>query len=370
METVRIQQNAREKFLKVLTLMAGAVVVAATLSVSLQDRAVAPQFEPKLAFPAFDGRLADISSFVVHSKEHVLTLSLGADGAWSIDEKQGYPVKMDSLSRLAIGLADLELVARKTSRVDWYHYLGLGDPATGGDGIRFQALASSGEVLADVVTGMEQGLPDMNGETFRYIRLGEDPQTYISRGQIDLGSGIDEWGDLDVFSIERPRFMSVTSSPGKIGLGARGFSASRLTPNTYNFELAGVPLGYEVTSPGIANGVGSALASMNFLDVKPESEIDFSGANHLTYLTFDDVQIDVDLTRQEEAYWVRFEALDGRAHESEVEVSEDGEADREILIATLNARGKGWAFEVPNWKGDQMAMSLTAMIQIIGTEEE
>jgi hypothetical protein len=336
------------------------MLMAAVVSLSMQRTSTSSQFDGRLAFPSFESQLDSVSSFKVVSSEGTLTLHLSDSGEWVVQERNNYPADLDSVRRLALGLADLELIEPKTARADWHVHLGLDDPTGGGAGTRFQALGGE-DVLADVVAGTEQGLPDLNGATFRYVRLGEDSQTYLARGQLDLGSDVGSWIDLDIFSFERERIMSVTSDAGEEI--EKTFSAARATPDTYNFSLASLPDGFEPTSEGIANGVGSSLTAMTFLDVQPEEMISFAGAKSLGFETFDGLSVDVQIVRLGEDYWLKYLVSDARTEA----VADEA---RTAMIDEFNLNSTGWAFKVPNWKGDQMTMALDDMIKRIGEVDE
>lgn len=358
------QRSLREKFLMALFGLAALTILAAVFAVSLHERATEPKFQPTLAFPFLDGRLDHITKIQVTSLDGTLTLNRRSATDWVIEEKNNYPAEVTSIRRLLIGLADLELVEAKTSRRDWYQHLGLEDPEEGGSAVRFKAYEANGELLAEVFVGMEQGLPDMNGASYRYVRLGQNPQTYLSRGQLDLGPTMDVWANLDFLTLERARYQSVTSVPGKNSEERRGFTASRATPEAYNFTLEKMPLGYQPTAPGIANGVGSALASMSIMDVTSAADLSFADATELYYRTFDDIQIEVKVADIDNQYWLQMAARDVRPEGAPAPIDAAAEAARQDLIAALNGRTEDWAFKVPDWKGDQLTMTLSNMIQV------
>ncbi|TNE36944.1 MAG: DUF4340 domain-containing protein [Alphaproteobacteria bacterium] len=357
-------RSLRENFLMVLFGLAAVTILSAVVAVGMHERSTAPAFQPSLAFPYLDGRLDHITTLRVTSLDGTLTLKRRSATNWVIEEKNNYPAEITSVRRLLIGLADLELVEAKTSRRDWYQHLGLEDPQEGGSAIRFEAFEANGELLAEIYSGMEQGLPDMNGASYRYVRLGQNPQTYLSRGQLDLGATVDVWANLDFLTLERARYQSVVSTPGAGAGDSRGFTASRATPEDYNFALQGVPLGFEPTAPGIANGVGSALSSMSILDLASADDLNFESATKLQYRTFDDIEIEVMVAEIGNQYWIQIAARDVRPEDAPEPVDAAAEAERQGFIKSLNDRTKDWAFKVPDWKGDQMVMTFSSMIQV------
>jgi len=279
-------------------------------------------------------------------------------------EKNHFPASVDAVRQVILGLADLEFIERKTARKDWHHHLGLVAPEDGGNGILIEALDSAGNSLAQLILGDETGLPDMDGRTRAYIRLPGEAQAYVGRGRLSLSTEMDAWLDMGIVSVERPRISRARSL-------AQEFEAARETPNQYNFALSGVPEGFEPSSEAAGNGLASALASLDFLDVRPQSEVDFSQASQIEYETFDGLGITLAVVRSEANYWVLISAamLPGEVSEG-IDVGQGLSLSASQEAEMINRHAEGWAFQVAEWKGDQLTVRLESLIKKIGEDNE
>lgn len=354
---------SRRSFL-ILSATSLVIVAAAAFSLSQQRQAQAPQFETHLTFASFDSKIEQVQGLKIQTKDGVLTIERQANNQWAIVEKNHFPARIEAVRQVILGLADLEFVERKTAREDWHHHLGLVAPEDGGDGVLIEAWDNAGTSLARLVLGAETGLPDMDGRTRAYVRLPSEAQTYVARGRLSFGTEIDAWLDFDIVNVERVRIAKARS----VG---QSFVASRDSAEHYDFALSGVPKGFELSSEAAGNGLASALASLNFLDVRPGGEVDFSSASQVEFETFDGLGITVDVTRVKSDYWIRLTAkvLPGETSEG-VDVGQGLSLSGTQEAEAINRRAQGWAFQVAEWKGDQLTVQLESLTKKIGEENE
>lgn len=379
-ETGAAGMGSRERHFLILAVVTLVAVVAAAVSVSIQRGSEAGSFKPRLAFEGFEERVDEIRTLRIRSKDGELTIRRDDDFVWRMEETHGFPVLVDRVRQTILSLADLDLVEAKTARADWHHHLGLVRPEEGGEGIVVSVFDGAGAEMASLVVGQVQGLPDINGETRRYVRLAQETQTWVALGRLEPVTEEQGWLDFNFLNIERERVRKVTSIPGNASKGNRGFTAERPMINEYNFMLQDIPAGYEATSPGSANGVGSALMALSLQGVRPASDIDFSKPAKLIYETFDGLIITLDVTAEDGDYWVAVtadapeEPTEAALEEAETSEGETLAADARPSLKTeadaINRRARDWAFKVPEWKGNQLTVALDSLIQPIGASEE
>ncbi len=371
--------SARDRHVMTLAIVTLVAVIAAVIAVAMQRGGETGSFKPRLAFEGFESQIDQVRSLRIWSKEDMLTINRDDDFVWRLEEAHGFPVLVDQVRQTVLSLADLDLIEAKTARADWHHHLGLVRPEEGGEGIVLSALDGQGSVIASLVVGHVQGLPDVNGETRRYVRLAHETQTWVALGRLEPVTEEQGWLDLEFLQIDRERVARVTSIPGSASKGSKGFGASRVGPSEYNFTLEGVPSGFEATAPTSANGVASALMALSLQGVRPASEVDLGAAAQLVYETFDGLTITLSVSNQDGDYWVAVTAEARSAeptNETSEEVTSEGEPLSEdikpspqVEADAINRRAKGWTFKIPEWKGNQLTVALDSLIQPIEANE-
>lgn len=369
-----------------LVVAAGVFSVLSLVAIVADRDATAPAFEERSVFVGLDQKFGDIGRIGIAGPLGSFTLERHDSGAWGVAEKHGFNARGELINRTVQGLADMTLIEPKTARADWHQHLDLVAPEAGGKGLMVTLFDQSGGVLASLLLGAGQEIQEIQGETRRYVRFPGEDQTWLAQGALEPESDINEWLSLDFLNIERDRVSRVRSVPGRPSQNNDPFEVLRSDPTDFNFSLDLIPAGFELSSPGVANGLGNALMTLTFDDVKPYEAADFIEPALAIFTTFDGLEITVSTARIDGIYWVSFaadllpeepEANEDEATEVEGVIEEDAvserDAAREALqqeVARLKARAQGWAFKIPDWKGDQLTVAREAYLTPEGAAEE
>ena len=163
-------------------------------------------------------------------------------------------------------------------------------------------------------------------------------------------------------------------------------------PADNDFVLRGISAEREVDSQYRVNDIGRFLEDLRFEDVAPTSSLDFAGSvdRRMQATTFDGLRVYIDAVMRDGDAWVQLRA---EVDEGLVEASGDdtdaseGDADTESKNAPgalrpldevraeserMNARWKGWAYELPSFKRDYIAKrmdELTRALEDTGGEK-
>ena len=336
----------------------------------------------EVVFPALLEQVNSVERVRVTGHEGAFTLARDAD-RWVVEEKGRYAADPDRVHKLLLGAAGMKRLEPKTSNPDLYPRLWLEDPA-GEDSksVRFVLENASGAALADWVLGDRRPSKSDAARTELFIRVADDPLAWLVEGSVPGGSTIIDWIDRTVARIDRERLrdVEVVHADGAV------VAVSRPDPADADFSLQGVPADRETDSQYRVNDIGRFLEDLRFEDVARSSSLDFSGSvdKRLRITTFDGLRVDVESVMRDGEAWVQLRA---EADESLVATSGDtagasGSGDAESASAKapgavstpdevraeaerLNARWKGWAYELPSFKRDYIARRMDELTRVI-----
>lgn len=350
-------------------------------------------------FPALLDRVNSVARVRVTGNEGPFTLVRDGDG-WVVEEKERYAADPDRVHKLILGAAGMTRVEPKTGNPELYPKLWLEDPS-GEDAksVRFVFEDASGAELASWVLGDRRPSKSDASRTELYIRVAGDPMAWLVEGSVPGGPMMIDWLDRHVARIDRERLRAVEVAHADGAVVAVGKPA----PADTDFTLQDVPAGREVDSQYRINDVGRFLEDLRFEDVAPSSSLDFSGSvdKRLQATTFDGLRIHLETVMRDGEAWAQLRAEvdeglieasgddaasgDGAAApEDDAAASGDGagtetgdtagalrpldevraEAER------LNARWKGWAYELPSFKRDYIAKRMDELTRAIEGQDE
>ena len=372
------------------------VAVGAVLFVERDSRAPDPVGD--IVFPTLLEQVNSVARIRVTGNEG--TFSLVRDGdPWVVEEKERYAAEPDRVHKLLLGAAGMKQVEPKTSNPELYPKLWLEDPS-GEDAksVRFVLENASGTALASWVLGDRRPSKADASRNELYIRVADDPLAWLVEGSVPGGGKIIDWLDRQVARIDRERLrdVEVVHADGAI------VAVNKSAPADDDFVLRAIPAGREADSQYRINDIGRFLEDLRFEDVAPSSSLDFAGSvdKRVQATTFDGLRVRIDAVMRDGDSWVRLRAeadeglvagaraerLEATGDSGASEASGGGEAGAEPTaeaasesgIGTvptetegptdllsldevraeaerLNARWKGWAYELPSFKRDYIA---------------
>ncbi|MEQ1868169.1 MAG: DUF4340 domain-containing protein [Micropepsaceae bacterium] len=341
---------------RALTYLAGATGFAVLLAaIALMQRASTgePAFKPVRMFANLEKQAEDVAAIQIETKAASFNIVRDAQGFWTLPDKAKYPADFNTVRKTILGLAQLDLVAEKTSRADWQEKLGLSLPKTGGAGTLVTLKDGKGEVLATLVAGASAEGESAGGRQAIYVRRPNEPQTYVARGMFSATTDQAQWLDK--------AFMK----PFK----GKSYTVTREKSDDANFRIVeAIPAGRQLRTETEANGIGNALLGISFDDVKPLSLVDFASAASFTAATFDGLNVVFKVVEKDRDYWIAIEATANPtvqpppAKPGATQLKPDVPKEAK----EINALAGGWAYKIPRYKGTLMTAPMEDLLRPIG----
>ena len=370
-------------------LVLGIVTLVAVGAVLFVDRGSdAPEPGGDIVFPALLEQVNSVARVRVTGSEGTFTLARAGD-AWVVEEKERHPADPDRVHKLLLGAAGMKRLEPKTSDPERYAKLWLEDPS--GEDARSVGLVledASGAALADWVLGDRRPSKSDASRTELYIRVADDPRAWLVEGSVPGGDKIIDWLDRAVARIDRERLRTAEVSHTDGAVVAVG----KEVPANADFVLRDVPEGRETDSQYRVNDIGRFLEDLRFEDVAPASSLDFAGSvdKRLEVTTFDGLRVRVDSVMRDGEAWVRLRAEVDEGLVEETAGADAGASDAESGTESsdtssgalrpldevraeaerMNARWRGWAYELPSFKRDYIARRMDELTRAIEESDE
>ncbi|PWC27393.1 DUF4340 domain-containing protein [Teichococcus aestuarii] len=247
---------------------------------------------------------------------------------WVLPEVAGYPVRPEKVRELLVGLTELRLVEPRTANPEMLERLGLQDPdKPGSTGALLRVLDGTGAPIVALVVGRRRVRTQGNVPESVYVRRAGETQSWLAEGRLPLDADAQLWIDRDLANLPRERVLRVRvereDAPALVlakGEGPDGRLALA--------EPAAAP----PLEPTRLDAVANAFEFLTLTDVQRAADIPGTRLGRARYTLTDNLGITVTLHEQGEQVWVLLEA------------SGDAEAER------LNARWRGWAYQLGAWK--------------------
>ena len=335
-------------------------------------------------FPALLEQVNSVARVRVTGNEGVFTLVRDGD-EWVVQEKERYAADPDRVHRLLLGAAGMTRVEPKTGNPELYPKLWLEDPS-GEDAksVQFVLEDASGAELASWVLGDRRPSKSDASRTELYIRVAGDPMAWLAEGSVPGGPTIIDWLDRHVARIDRERLrtVEVVHADGTV------VAVDRSAPTDSDFVLRDVPTGREADSQYRINDIGRFLEDLRFEDVAPSSSLDFAGSvdKRVKVTTFDGLRVHLETVMREGEAWAKLraevdETLADAAEAAEGEAGSEGEAGDTTSslrppdavraeAGRLNARWKGWVYELPSFKRDYIAKRMGELTRALEEADE
>jgi hypothetical protein len=376
----------RKNNLLILSGVTLAVVAAASWAVMDRSPATAAPGTDVLLFA--DLAANDVTTLQVLDADGALTIQ-NVDDTWTLADRGGYPVALEKVKQAVLGLTQLTIEEKKTSRPENFQKLGVTEPGTEDSAAQKLTLKdASGTVVAAVILGETKFRRGSQGV---YVRIDGEDQVYLCEGRLQIDSQPTSWIDRDILRLEGDRVASVQV----LHPDGEEVLIGRDPENEAQFLLENVPPDREEKFAGVANSVGTALSYLSLEDVQPAGEVDFAAEPlaKTTYRCDDGLVIHAETARFEEATWIRLaagyeeppepigppvssdetdEAEDtAEGDEDSLEIpdetapAEEDEPDPEAVRAEaseFNELWSPWAYKIQDYKGEVLARHLEELL--------
>lgn len=308
-------------------------------------------------FPDLDAKVVNaVDRIKVTAKGETFTLER-KDGKWLAKEKGGYPVRFEKIKEALFSLSQLKQFERKTSDASRFDALDLEDPAKKGSSSKRLAAFVGDKQVADVIVGKSNSKELLFGRSLVYVRLPKGKQAWLAVGDPKLAASVGDWLDRTLIDVKTARIKDVVQTDDKDGKIVVGQDKA----GSGNFALRNKPEGRALKGPRFVRYIGEGINNVSLEDVQPASKIDFTknGVGGAVFRTFDGLVVTVKIARtggkkadgkKDEKFWLTFTAsVDEKAllkkkpaKGSPLKAADDVRKEAKAI----NARTKGWAYEV------------------------
>ena len=358
----------RAKPFTILAIVTAVSVAIAGWSVFERNQATASGPPPGSLFPGLINQVNEIARIDVQTPKLSFSIERSSSEQWQVKERDGYPVKFETIKQAVVGIANTRLLEAKTAKPELHDRLFLKSRINGGRGTTIVLADRSGQSIAAIVVGKTKSSPTKSEDGIHYVRRLDQNQSYLASGRVEVWETIDRWLDNAMPTIARQRVRAATTIQAN---GARA-GVTRADPNSRDFKITNIPKGMKPLHDTAGNALGSALGFLNFEDGQPASEVDFTDANKAIFKTFDGVTIEVTVKKEKDGYWLqfmtRFDAadimLDGLTTEQKKKMKSAGDA--KVEVAKINQRFSPWAYRIPEYKAKDF---ITGAHQLLGKND-
>ncbi|NJN46056.1 MAG: DUF4340 domain-containing protein, partial [Candidatus Competibacteraceae bacterium] len=265
----------------------------------LQDR-WAHQAEPMQRFlPELEARLNDITRLQVQIAGSDPATVERQGERWVVAEKNGYPADTGLLRQELLTLAQLERVEAMTSMPEKYERLGLRAIDQEGSAARQIQVWAGGQPLVQMLAGKSG---PGNGT---YVRLLDDPQSWLSSANITLPSRPEDWLDKALLSLTQNQIHRIVLESPE----GETYTLTNPDPNALSFMLEPIPEGKRVKM-GEPQRIAGALNALRLTDVvadtaAPEHDTPWHSAR---FEAFDGLVIEAQSRKVEDQHYLKLTA--------------------------------------------------------------
>jgi len=333
----------------VITLMAAAALsVIAAAAVSFTGGARVDPVAGKPVLPQVTAKLGDVGKVVVKRSSGTITF-VHQGTTWTVAEKSGYPADAAKVRKMLLGLAEITYVEPKTAEASLYKRLNLEDPgAAKSQSALVEVYDNQGGALGSVIAGRRRIDELGGGNDGVYVRLPNEPRSWLARGTLDLDSDIAQWLDRRIVDINEKRTKeAVLQQPDGTKL-----TVTRDKPED-KFAVKDLPANRKLKSDTGVVEPATALQAFDLTDVKAASDAGFpkDGLNAATYTTFDGLSIKVELAKVGESDWIRLSATGGGDDKIKAEAD------------TLNQRWSPWVYGIAPYKAGALRTKMDDLLE-------
>lgn len=311
------------------------VVVAAGVTIVRDLRSDINLGGSEKLFPALLDEADRLAVIILRNDETTLTIQNNEDG-WSLDGRDGYPVRADAIRGLVLKLAGLEKVEAKTERPELYSRLGVNDvEAEGARSTEIELIDHGGGVLARLLVG--KSAAGVGEEGGLYVRKPEESRSWLVRGRLAPTLDAGGWIERRITDIPATDVRSVRI----VHPDGETIVASKRATDDEHFTLEGLSEGPVPRDGQTIDALAAVLSGLDLEDVRRANDIPFADdiTTSTVVSTFDGLTVEVELTEHEGRNWIRVDAKADAAPET-------GGSAAARTAREITDRTKGWAYQV------------------------
>jgi hypothetical protein len=326
-----------------------AVLLAAGVWISLHRSNQQAELGGANVFSDLKPALGDIQEIRLSKGDGSRTTLRKDAGGWTVVERQ-YPADLMRVRELALALANLTIVERKTRDPANYAKLGVEAPDT----------PTAASTLVEVVAGKKTWSLIVGkgaGASTVYVRKPAEDHSLLAEPLVAPDPDQKRWIDRLISDLPGTSIHDVAV---KVANGP-AYLLTRAERGAGDLALSPIPKGRTPVSAMSLNGQGEALASLHFDDVRTATAR-VSAVDRATYRTFDGQVIELTGHREGEKAFVTITArrdaeLAAKFPQPAAATAAGDKAPAapqtgDRTAEKLEARAKGLEYEIPAYKYD------------------
>ncbi len=271
------------------------IILVITIFISLYRDAQNRRYEgerflfPKLSTATDESSLKllnDIAEIKIASFNSNFTIKRDEEN-WYLPNLAKYPVPLDKIKKLIVGVAQLETIEPKTKNPNLHGELGLNNIDNENNSANYVSLINTeNKEIAAILVGNDSKF----GIETRYVRKPSENQTWLVWRNFDVPKNQIDWLDESLFKIERWRVADVEIiHPNNQKLLIKRENYAEQYFKIQNLDEDTLPM-----NPYVGNQIGSVLEKLSLLDIRPRTEINFTNkATKVIYTSFDGLKISI-----------------------------------------------------------------------------
>jgi hypothetical protein len=330
--------------------LTAAAVVAAGVAVSTQTEITSLTAGTDPAFPKLSENVNNVAKIEIRNANSEFSMTLTGDN-WGLDQKDGYRVEFQKVKAAIVNLSNFKLIEKKTADATRYERLELNDPSDEKAKSRKIVLKDEkGTVLADVVIGKLNPNLFGTGGAGTYIRRADEKDTWLARGQVDLGEEPNNWMARQIvnYGQEKIRRVVVASPEGAEIILAK---ADVKAPN---FTIENLPKGRAIKNKDEADPLAGVMWRMMFDDVQKAEKQEWPAKPWVAYYTvWDGYTVRIETAKFGDDFWGRFSA---EVDPSVTDAKKKAAAEKSV--AEINQRTKGWTYMLTAGDSEKLVSKL------------
>ena len=321
-------------------LIAAVVVIGGALWMSYAKHA--PSHDSGAGQPVLTGlkpALNDVTEIRVSKGDstHVTLRKRAAD--WAVAERD-YAADSGKVRKLLLDLSGLTVVEEKTRDPANYTRIGVEDVSSPkAFGTKVEAVTP--QKTYSLIVGKT------GDSKSAYVRVTGAPKSLQASPSIAPEADPKRWLDHAVLDIAESRVKDVAVTPAS----GPAYSTTREKKEQTDFTVTNLPKGRELSAPSAGNTAAGDLAAFTLDDVrKAPADANVKPEASATYHTFDGLELHLDGFKDGDRHYV---AITPKS------TAKETESEAQIL----DARVKGWQFEVPGYKYDALFRPLEELLK-------
>jgi hypothetical protein len=289
-----------------------------------------------LLFPGIAAPLEKASRIeIVHAGKSFAIVRAG--DVWTMPSLGSYPVEATKVHALLAGLAELRVLARRTSDPHQFASLGVGDPKKpAATGTMVAVSDSADHAIASLIVGHQNYATSGQQTETLYVRQPGNDQSWLAEGKLTIESRPEQWIDDSIANIDHAEIVRVEVT--------RGNEKLVLAPNAGKLALL-EPADHPPLGPFKVESVWRALESLSFSSVRAGPALPGKEIAQTVFTLTGGTAVTATLALDGKNLWGHFAAT-----------GTDAEA------KSLAAKFGDWSYRLGDWRESALAPTLDDLL--------